>query len=158
MRPKPLLIVLFLSLAVNLFLMGAVVGGLVIGGRMKGPPRMEMRGGPPLWSAADALPPARRDAYRATLRAETRAAAASFRQARQARREAWSTLAAEPLDKAATLRALNQAHEQELSARATVEAKVVDFAAGLPPAERVALAKGLSQPPRRGSSKSGPER
>ena len=57
MSRKTLLIVLFVSLAVNLFLVGGVIGGLVVGQRLR-PDRPPMaRMNQPVWAAAQTLDP-----------------------------------------------------------------------------------------------------
>lgn len=162
MSRKALLIALFASLALNLFAIGAVVGGLVIGARMHGVREEARRGGAPLWAAAQSLEPDQRRAFRTALRRQSMAVAGDLRAARQARREAWLSLGAEPFDAKAAAAELDRARALEAQARAGVEHGIVDFAAGLPPAERARLAEALARsgPPagprfRRGPSPEG---
>lgn len=150
MSQRSLTIALFISLAVNLFAIGAVVGGLVIGVRMSEGRESAMRPGPPpIFSAASALPEARQDAYREALRSEAREVRRSLMRAGEARRAAWGEIAADPYDPAAVRQALTEAQGIEAEARSRLESRVVDFAADLNPEERQALAEALSRPPRR---------
>jgi uncharacterized membrane protein len=150
MSQRSLTIALFVSLAVNLFAIGAVVGGLVIGVRMSEGRANAMRPGPPpIFSAAAALPEARQDDYRQALRGEARGVRRSLMRAGEARREAWSAVAADPYDPAAVREALSEAQLIEAEARSRLESRVVDFAADLSLEERRALAQALSRPPLR---------
>lgn len=149
MSPRKLTIALFVSLAVNLFAIGAVVGGLVIGVRMTEGRQMAMRTGPPpIFTAANSLPEARQDAYRQALRAEAGEARRTLVQASQARREAWGQLAKDSYDPAAVQLGLAEAQAIEAQARSVLEARVVTFAKDLTLEERQALAAALSRPPR----------
>lgn len=156
MSQRSLTVALFVSLAVNLFAIGAVVGGLVIGVRMSEGRESAMRPGPPpIFSAASALPEARQDAYREALRSEAREVRRSLMRAGEARRAAWGEIAADPYDPAAVRRALTEAQGIEAEARSRLESRVVDFAADLNPEERQALAEALSRPPRRHEGREG---
>ncbi|HEY9234716.1 MULTISPECIES: periplasmic heavy metal sensor [Phenylobacterium] len=152
MSRKSLLIVLFVSLALNLFLIGTVAGGLVVGQRFRAAHPMPARVGvqPPLWRAADGLSQEQRNAYRAALRSGGPQMRDAMRQVRVARQDAWRALADEPFDAAAARRRLAEIRTQEARARGLVDDKVVDFAAGLSPAERTILVKGLTEPRGRG--------
>ena len=141
MSPRALSISLFASLALNLFLVGAIVGGLVIGHRIHAAAH---QGAHPLWNAADALTPAHRQAYRALLRDQAMTVAVQVRQARRERREAWDGLVSQSFDAAETSRRLAAARALEMQARGGVEEKIVQFAATLPPDERARLADGLA--------------
>ena len=147
MSRKSLLIVLFVSLALNLFLVGALAGGLVVGQRLRAEhPPMMSRGGPqPLWRAGDALPPPQARAYRGALNGEGQEMREAMRAARSARQEAWRSMAAEPFDPVAAKQRLAAIRAQEADARGQVEEGIVDFAAGLSPADRAILAKGLTE-------------
>jgi uncharacterized membrane protein len=146
MNSRSLAIALFASVAVNLFVIGAVVGGFVLAHRVHAmaPARPGM-GPQPLWSAADTLPPARRQAYRLLLRDQAASVAQQVHQARQARRLAWEGLNAEPYDPAATAKNLSEARALEMQARGSIEQKIVEFAATLTPTERSELAEGLGR-------------
>lgn len=148
-KPRPIL--LLVSLALNLFLIGTVVGGLVVGQRLRAMRPPPERGGPALWVAARGLSPEHREAYREVLRGEGGQVRAKLREAREARAEAWRSLEKEPFDQAAVRRKLAAARDQDAQARAALENGLVTFAAALPADERSKLAEGLARPgPRRG--------
>lgn len=150
MSPRTLTIALFVSLAVNLFAIGAVIGGLVVAGRLAEGRMEAMRPGPPaFFRAMDSLPEARRDDYRQALRGEAGEVRRKLMVAGEARRAGWRELAAEPLDPTAVRRQLARAQAIEAEARSAIEGRVVDFAADLPPAERRRFAEALAEPPRR---------
>jgi uncharacterized membrane protein len=161
MSRRALLISLIISLAVNLFVVGAVAGALVIGSRMhQARPGGGFRAAGPLWGAAEGLSPERQDAYRAALRGEAGVVGGKLRAARQARREAWLSLREERFDPKTAAVALDRARALEFEARGDVERRIVNFAATLTPAERAQLAEGLARagPGRRHRDRSlGPE-
>mgnify|MGYP001566395093 CR=1 FL=1 len=139
-------IVLFVSLALNLFLIGGVVGGLVVGQRLRSdrPPPMA-RMNQPVWAAAEALSPEQARAYRTMLRGEGMEARANMRQMREARTQAGGTLGAEPFDPALSKQKLAEIRSREAATRGEIDARIVDFAAGLTPGERRKLAKALTE-------------
>lgn len=149
MSRRTLLIVLFVSLAVNLFLVGTLAGGLVIGQRLRAdrPPPMQRGMSQPLWRAGDALPPQQARAYRQTLRGVGPELRNAMHDARAERTEAWRSLGAEPFDPAATKRRLAEVRGREADARGRIEERIVEYAAGLSAADRAALAKGLTERP-----------
>ncbi len=150
MSQRNLTIALFVSLAVNLFAIGAVVGGLVIGTRMAQGRESVMRPGPPpFFQAAESLSPERQEAYRQTIRGEAGQVRRKLMQAGQARREAWSDLGEEPFDATAVRRDLARAQAIEAEARSAVEGRVVEFASELSLQERQAFAEALARPPSR---------
>lgn len=160
MSRKSLFVILFVSLALNLFLIGTVAGGLVVGQRLRAahPPPVARGGQPALWRAADALPPEKASAYRAALRSGGLQMRDAMRHARASRQEAWSGLADEPFDAVAAKQRLAAIRAQEAQARGLVDDRVVDFAAQLSPAERAVLAKGLTERGRRGGGDHGDQR
>lgn len=143
-------ILLIVSLALNLFLVGAVVGGLVVGQRLRAERPALARGGPALWAAARDLPPEHRAAYRDVLRGEGGEVRQRLRAAREARVEAWRGLAAEPLDPAAVRRQLAAARTLDTEARGTLEDRIVTFAMSLPPQDRAVFVEGLTRQGRNG--------
>lgn len=152
MSRRTLLIVLVVSLAVNLFLVGAVAGGLVVGQKFRGDrPPMGRGGAPaqPLWRAGEALPPPQAKAYREALRGAGPELRAAMREARAERAQTWKALAAEPFDAAAAKQRLAQIRQREADARGQIEDRIVDYAADLSPADRALLARGLTERPRR---------
>lgn len=145
MSRRTLLIILFVSLAANLFAIGAVVGGLTIAARIHHRPEaVAARPGMGLWAAGETLPPMHRHEYRRLLREQGQATGQQMRSVRAARREAWSRMAQDPFDPAATTRALDEARTLEMNARRAAEHRIVDFAAGLPRDERARFAEGLA--------------
>jgi uncharacterized membrane protein len=144
MKPRGLMIALFVSVALNLFAIGAVVGGLVVASRApSGPAARPERSGPAIWAAGQALSPEWRAEYRRLLREQGPQTSRRLREVREARREAWELLGREPFDEAAATRALDAARAEEMAARRAVEARVVEFAGRLPPQERARLAERL---------------
>lgn len=153
-KPRPILLVV--SLALNLFLIGTVVGGLVVGQRLRAMRPPPERGGPPLWVAARELSPEHRDAYREVLRGERGEVRMKLRSARDARTEAWQAMGKDPFDAEAVRDKLAAARGQDAQARGALEDRLVAFAASLPADERAKLAEGLARPPQRGEH--GPRR
>lgn len=154
---RTLTLALVASVALNLFVIGAVVGVVVLGDRVREAANGAERPRQPLWRAADTLPPEHQRAYRQLLRGEAGRVGGQMRQARQARREAWDDLGGEPLDGPAISRRLTEARALEMTARGGVEDRIVAFAATLPPAERAELARGLAHSGP-GGRRQGPDR
>jgi len=156
MSRQTLYILLFVSLAVNLFVVGAAAGVYLFAPRMHGHPSAFHGGGPAMMAAAAALPDNQRAAYQDTLRAEAMKIGPQLREARQIRRAAWARLAAEPVDPAAITVDLDRARAMETQARADFDRTILDFAAKLAPADRAHLGQALSEPPRRGGRRGPP--
>ena len=134
-------ILLAVSLVVNLFVVGAVAGVLVIRSRAQA-----QGDGDPLLHAADALPAGRRVAYRPMLAATIGALRPDRRDARMARRQAITRFQAEPFDRAAVTRRLRAGPgRRRLRRGPKVEEAILDFAAKLPPDQRAAFARGLTR-------------
>lgn len=146
MSRRTLVIVAFVSLAVNLFLIGGVVGAGLMSLRPQ-PPRPEARSGPGMNAAAQALSPEQRQAWRMMLREQARSAGPDLREARNARREAWGRIGEEPMDTQAVLATLARSRAIEHQARTEMDRRMVAFAAELPPSDRERLGAALSQPP-----------
>lgn len=141
-------VALAVSLACNLFVLGAVAG--VMGARMRVEqprPAAAPGGGNPLMRAGDQLAPEQRGAYRARLRLAAMSAQPRAREAREARMEAARLLSQPELDRIAVAQALERARTAELAVREALEGAVVDFAAGLDASERSLIAAGLRRPP-----------
>lgn len=157
MRQRNLVILLFVSLALNLFILGAVAGAYVFGGRMHHH-RPEFRGGNPMLSAASALPDSEAEAYRQALSAQVMAERQKVHEARGLRRDAFMRLGGDPVDAAAVTGDLDRARALETDARGEIDHAIVQFAAKLPPADRARLAQALAQPPQHRGGPHGPER
>jgi uncharacterized membrane protein len=149
-NPRSLLIALFVSLAVNLFVLGALAGVYLFGPRLHHRPPEFRGGGPAMMMAAAALPESERAAYQDALRAEASRVAPQVHEARRIRRAAWARLAADPLDAAAINADLARARALETQSRADVDTAVLGFAAKLPAADRARLSAALAEPPRHG--------
>lgn len=157
MSRRTLFIILFASLAVNLFVIGLGAGAFIFGDRLEGPlgghfghrRAPEFRGGPPMMAAAQALPDDQREAYRDALSAEALAVRPKLREARQIRHDAWLKLAADPADAAGAASDLDRARALDNEARTVIDRRIVDFAARLPAAQRKTFAEALSLPPQR---------
>lgn len=135
-------IALAVSLAVNVFLIGA--GATVIARNAQGQlARSPTR--PALRAAAMGLAPKDRDALMAMLHIQGRGAKHANREARALRAEAWGSLGAANFDPAAAKAKLARARALNHAARGAVENGVIDFAATLPPGERVALSQALGR-------------
>jgi uncharacterized membrane protein len=135
-KPRGLIIALVVSVAVNLFLAGLIVGGAVVARRVA-----EMR--TPLWRAGDDLPPLKRRAFRQMFRQAGLETRDAIRQSRALRREAIAALEGPDYDAVVATRNMNQARALDTQARSQVEARILEFAATLTPEERDVLAQGL---------------
>lgn len=149
MSQRNLLIALFASLAVNLFVIGAVAGAYLFGAGLHGPRPPGPRGGPPMFAAAKALPDDQAEAYRDALSAEAIAVRPMLRQARQLRHDAWMKLSADPVDAAGIAADLDKARNLQAQAQSQVDRRIVEFAAGRPAGERGKMAEILANPPQR---------
>jgi uncharacterized membrane protein len=145
MSRRTLYIVLVVSLALNIFGVGALIGAGAMGFRWHGigsPPGG--RGG--MAPASRALSPEHREAWSAVLRGQATTSGATLRQARMLRRGAWMRFASDPLDTAGVLADLQRSRALEAQGRGELDAEIVAFAAKLPAAERVKFADALMQP------------
>jgi len=143
-------ILLIVSVVLNLFLAGAVVGGLFVGTRTLRD-RIELRrpDGQRMVMAFQALPPDRRSALRDIMRAQALDAAPDMRAAAEARREAGRLIAAEPYDAKAVDAALQRSLEAENRARERINATLAQRLGELRPEERSAFARFLLRGPGR---------
>ena len=160
MSRRSLFILLFVSVALNLFIVGAVAGAWMLSGHLPGRGGEPPRGGlPTLLAAGAVLPRHEADAYRDALSAQAVAVRPKGREARIARHDAWLKLGADPLDSAGILSELDRARALQAQAQGEVDRKILDFAAHLPAADRAKLGEALSQPPpgRGGRRRRGPE-
>jgi uncharacterized membrane protein len=139
-------IALAVSLALNLFVIGAVVGSAGMQARLtKKAPETSTRGNTSaLIRAAEVLPEDKRAQYHARLKAEGESAQADFKAARAARVRASALIAAPDYDQPRISALLAEARTHDVRARARFETAVIEFAAGLTPEERKALGERLS--------------
>jgi uncharacterized membrane protein len=140
MNPPNLKRWLYVSLALNLFLVTGIGGAAW---RWSAATSAQQAKG--LRFAADGLSAQQRKAFRQGLRDARREAAASLQTAREGRQDALYLLGADSFDKAAVAAALARTREADIAVRARTEAAVVDFAATLTPDERRKLIDGLQR-------------
>jgi uncharacterized membrane protein len=144
MKPgRGLTIALVISLVLNLFLVGAGAGAWILAHRLGQAHPAAQRA--PLWRAADELPPAHRQAWRAFLRDHALQAAPILHDARDQRYEAWDMLLKPTVDIPATKAQLAKARARTEDGRAVIEDAIVDFGSTLPVEERLTLLKGLKR-------------
>ncbi|OYX31828.1 MAG: hypothetical protein B7Y99_09620 [Caulobacterales bacterium 32-69-10] len=116
-------IAIAVSLVLNLFLIGSLVGVIIVGLKMADERAEVRRGrGHDIGAALQALPDERRRAFREVMRARALSAAPDFRAAGEARREATQLMAAQTYDAAAVSAALARARAAEARARARIDA------------------------------------
>jgi uncharacterized membrane protein len=135
------------SLALNLFLAGLIVGALLLGERGRRdrgpkPPRS-------LLAAAEQFEPAEREAFEALLLRKAQESRPQARALRRARGEVRAAISAEPYDPAAAVAAMDRARAQEIALRRELDSAVLEFATRLDAEERAALAEAMR---RRGGS------
>jgi uncharacterized membrane protein len=136
-------ILLIASLILNIFLVGAITGGLwrwTHGYGAAGGWRVQ---------AAETLPPEQRRAFRAAMRQTVIASRDLVRAGRQARAEAARLYVQPAFDAAAVSAQLDRARQADVTLRERLERRVVTFSAGLPVDERARLAGALRQGPLR---------
>ncbi len=126
MSPRKLKIALAVSVAVNLFVVGALAGGLVVGARYladRSPPPEP----PAFRQSVDRLDPEQSERVRQSLRQSALEARDDFRRSRAARREAVELAGAESFDADAVRARLAESREAELRARARLEDGTVEI-------------------------------
>jgi uncharacterized membrane protein len=133
-------IILIVSLVLNVFLVGAIAGGLW---------RWTKGYGAGGWrvQVAATLPPEQRRQFRAAMRQTVLASRDLVRAGRQARAEAARLYVQPALDAAAVSAQLDRARQADGLLRERLERRVVEFSAGLPVDERAKLAGALRQGP-----------
>ena len=134
-------ILVAVSLALNLFLIGLVVGGgAIVLAQLK---EQRARQAPALMAVARELPPETREQVGTALRAAGREAGPDLREARRLRREAVSILQADTLDPAAARAALERSRAAEFRGRAKLDTAIVATFEDLDPETRKALAPAI---------------
>lgn len=149
MNDRRLEIALAVSMLLNLFALGAAGGAAAMWSRLKSEPLAAAAHRRPIRAAGDALPPADRERFRAAMRTVAQAARPIRQEGQQRRREAGDLFIQPRFDAAAVNAALARARNADFAVRTRLETTVVEFAAGLPGAERAVLAQGLSRGPLR---------
>ena len=158
MSQRTLSIALIVSLVVNVFVIGAVIGAF--GMRMRYEEQRREPPRAPLMRMSEQLPEDVRNRYMAVMRAQGQANRPKMEQVRQARADAMKAFAAEPYDPKAAADALARARALEMETRAAVETTVVEFAKELKPEERKIIGQSLRGGPRGmgGGRRDGPGR
>jgi len=128
---------LAVSVIVNLFALGAIIGGSTMW--------LATTARHPIRAAADTLPSADRLRFRTMFKNLAQTVRPLQRSARENRRAAALLFVQPTFDAAAAGEALSRARDADLTARTEVETALVGFAATLPQAERQALANGLGE-------------
>lgn len=146
MMSRRMQILLAVSLALNVFALGAIVSRAVMHSRAEAVATADSGfGGGRLRQAAMQLEPQYRQALRRALGETMRDLREQGVAAREARIEAVRLLAADPLDRAALDAALARARTAEQAIRAGIEASVVAYATNLPPDQRIVLSEALQR-------------
>lgn len=140
MSPRTLKIICVVSILLNIFLLGAAIGGAAW---VKA--RHPMIGVGSIRVAGSALPPDERRAFRQALREARLEMRPTAMAGRQARAEAAALLSAPTLDQAKLADALARIRAADVAIRAHVEERAIAFAAMLPPDERAKLAEGIER-------------
>ncbi|WP_454827762.1 periplasmic heavy metal sensor [Paraburkholderia xenovorans] len=143
MNGRSLKIVLVVSLVLNVFLVGAIVGGAYQWFAAHGAAAPVLAQQRALRFAAQTLPAGRQKAFLDSLKNARREGRQYAREGREGRREVLRLLAAPQFDRAALDAALARTREADSHLRAQVEGGVADFAATLSPEERVQFADSL---------------
>lgn len=144
MQSRTIKIGLAVSLLLNIFLIGAVIGGATL---LKTRYPRIMAGA--FHVAGAELPANERHGFRAALRDTRRQSMPLTLAARQARQDAADLLQQPVVDQAAVSAALARARAADFALRVRLEERALAFAAALPPADRARLAQGLLRRPGR---------
>ena len=143
---------LFVSLALNVFVVGAFVGLHMAGERSPAAAAApDVRPRNPLAAALRELSPEQQAAWREQMPEYGRTFGPRVRQARQQVRQTMRSFGDEPFDAGAKLAALKQARAVEAEGRLEMDRRIVAFVATLPAADRARFGEALARPaqPRR---------
>lgn len=140
MSVRGLRIALIVSVVLNVFVIGAVTGGVYRWSYAEVP--AAIRGGR-LRAAGDQLGPQQQAAYRQALRKVVIENQSTAMAARMARARAAAAFTAPEFDRIAVQMALDEARSADFAIRKNAEQAVLDVAATLPPDQRLLLAEGL---------------
>ena len=148
MTDRGLKIALGVSVALNIFVVGAVAGVLVAG--LRGLDHRTHRERPPVIQMIQSLDETDRAAAEQTLQGAGLAAREDFDAARTHRSEAINLAGAKTFDRAAVEAALAQSRAAELRGRDRLEGSLLDVMQDLDQADRQRLAPGLARRSRDG--------
>ena len=148
MRQPLIWIVLFLSLALNVFGLGAYVGARVTAGPGQTPEaareaRIQRN---PVNAAVRQLSPDAQAAWRAQMPSYAANFAPKMREARLIARQTMHGFSADPLDEARARAGLARARTLELEGRTEMDRRLVAFAATLSAEDRKVFAEALANP------------
>lgn len=142
MSPRKLTLVCVISILINIFLVGATVGGASwLHARQQG------GGGGSIRAAGATLPDDQRREFRRTLGEARREMLAALAAGRQARQQAAVVLRAPTVDPAALDAALAEIRTEDFAVRTHVETRLAAFISTLPPEARAKLADSLVKRP-----------
>lgn len=143
MTERGLKIALAVSVAVNLFVAGAVVTGLAIG--LRHLPEQPHHDRPPVISLIRSLDEADRSGAEQALRSTALAAREDFDAARRHRSEAIDLAGAETFDRSAVEGALARSRASEVAGRTRLEGTMLDLLQQLDQEDRQRLAPALAR-------------
>ena len=149
MRQPLIWIVLFLSLALNVFGLGAYVGARATAGSGQTTAAVAPTQRNPVNAAVRQLSPDAQAAWRAQMPSYAANYAPKMREARQIARQTMQGFSADPLDQAQARAGLAKARALELEGRTEMDRRLVAFAATLSPEDRKVFAEALANPPQR---------
>jgi len=142
MRNSWLIVGLVVSVALNVFLIGAGAGVIALGRTMaRENPAAQPAGA--LVIATAGLPQPDRRAFRQMLRDTGASVRPDSLRSRAMRRDAWSSITDPQPDAAAIKAKLAESRQIDIGVRTKVEDKIVDYVLAQPPADRAAFAAGM---------------
>jgi len=136
-------IVLIGSMTLNVFLVGAAAGIYIAGARIAPSTSLKLRPAPNIWVAAEALPPPDRLRFRAMLRDRAATLQPQLQAVHGARMEASALISAPNFDTSAISAAFERARLGEATVRSEFDRALISYLAGMPQAERAALAEAM---------------
>lgn len=139
---------LFLSLALNVFVVGAVVGAHVTAERAERAAALAAQQRPraPLQVAIRSLPPETQAVWRAQMPAYTEVYGPKTREARRLLAETVASFGHDPFDANAALANLEKVRAADGEARHELDRRIVAFAATLPVDQRAKFGLALAKP------------
>jgi uncharacterized membrane protein len=139
---------LFVSLALNVFVVGAVVGAHLAAERAERAAALAQQQRPraPLQIAVRSLPPDAQAAWRAQMPAYTQVYGPKTREARQLLAQTVESFGHDPFDANAALANLEKVRAAEGEARHEMDRRIVAFAATLPADQRAKFALAVAKP------------
>lgn len=143
---------LFVSLALNVFVVGAVVGQRMALARTpvaSAAAPADARPRNPLAMALRELDPEQQSAWREAMRGYGQTAGQPAREGRRQLREAFESFGDPDFDAQATLAKMKAARALEQESRAAMDSRIVAFVATLPPADRARFGEALARGPAR---------